>query len=184
MSKEGKIEVKKQEGEQKLEEKESREIAIRKESPFSLFQQMDRMMSDVWRNFDDHFWWPFTTRRLNPIIVSTEPLFRTPLSNIIEEEDHFIVRAEMPGLDKGDIEVVFHDGMLELKGEVKEEKKEEKEGNLVRREYISSKYYRCFNLPEHIDENGIDANLDKGVLTVIIPKVEPTKPEVKKIEIK
>ena len=73
---------------------------------------------------------------------------------------------------------------MEIKGEHKEETKEEKEGQLVRREYHSSSYYRAFNLPENIDKEKIDANLDKGILTVKIPKVTPPKPEKKKIEIK
>ena len=73
---------------------------------------------------------------------------------------------------------------MEIKGEHKEEKKEEKEGQLVRREYHSSSYYRAFNLPENIDEDKIDANLEKGILTVKIPKVTPPEPEKKKIEIK
>jgi HSP20 family protein len=73
---------------------------------------------------------------------------------------------------------------LEIKGELKEEKKEEKEGQLVRREYRSSSYYRCFRLPDNIDESKIDASLNKGILTVKIPKVEPVVPERKKIEIK
>jgi HSP20 family protein len=118
------------------------------------------------------------------IIRESEPIFRTPLANITEDEGFFNINAELPGLDKGDIEISIQDGNLEIKGEVKEEKKEEKEGELVRREFRSSSYYRCFTLPENIDEDKIDANLEKGILTVKIPKVEPKEPEKKKIEIK
>jgi len=73
--------------------------------------------------------------------------------------------------------------MLEIKGEQKEEIKEEKEG-YVRREFSSASYYRAFSLPENIDEDAIDANLEKGILTVKIPKKEFEKKEKKKIEIK
>ncbi|MFX1460945.1 MAG: Hsp20/alpha crystallin family protein, partial [Promethearchaeota archaeon] len=59
----------------------------------------------------------------------------------------------------------------------------EKEG-YVRREYSSASYYRAFNLPENIDDEKIDANLDKGILTVKVPKKEPKKKEKKKIEVR
>ncbi|MFX1241942.1 MAG: Hsp20/alpha crystallin family protein [Promethearchaeota archaeon] len=182
-----KIDVKKKEKskEAKKEDQKSREITVRRESPFSLFQEMDRLFNDMQRNFFED--WPFGFKRQRPfslIIRDDEPIFRTPLSNITESDGFFNISAELPGLDKRDIEIAIQDGTLEIKGELKEEKKEEKEGELVRREYRSSSYYRCFTLPDNIDENKIDASLDKGILTVKIPKVEPVVPEKKKIEIK
>ena len=187
MSENKKIDVKKKEKskEEKKEDQKSREITVRRESPFSLFQEMDRLFNDMQRNFFED--WPFGWRRQRPfslIIKEDEPIFRTPLSNIKESKDHFNISAELPGLDKGDIEITIQDGNLEIKGEVKEEKKEEKEGELVRREFRSSSYYRCFSLPDNIDGDKIDATLEKGILTVKIPKVEPVIPEKKKIEIK
>lgn len=189
MSEKEKIDVKKNEKskEGKKEDQKSREITVRRESPFSLFQEMDRLFNDMQRNFFDDWNWPFGIRRRQPIsliIREDEPIFRTPLANITEDEGFFKINAELPGLEKGDIEISIQDGNLEIKGEVKEEKKEEKAGELVRREFRSSSYYRCFTLPENIDEDKIDANLEKGILTVKIPKVEPKEPEKKKIEIK
>ncbi|TFF99116.1 MAG: Hsp20/alpha crystallin family protein, partial [Promethearchaeota archaeon] len=184
-----KIEIKKgekTEGE-KEEEQKTRELSIRRESPFSLFQQMDRMLDNMWRGFDDLFWWPFSNRSYRPLsltIAKDEPLFRTPLSNITEEENQYIISAEVPGLEKSDLEISITDNNLEIKGEVTEEKKEEEEGELVRRECFTKSYYRAFTLPENIDQDGIDANLDKGILKITIPKVEPPKPVKKKIEVK
>lgn len=184
MDNDKKIEVKKGKKEEKPEvNKKSRELAIRRESPFSLFQEMDRMFDNLWRNFDDSLFWPFRRRRYEPIKWEEMPVFRTPLSNIIENENGYAITAELPGLDKGDIEITFQDGLIEIKGEQKREEKEEKEG-YIRREYRSSTYYRAFNLPENIDDELIDANLDKGILTVKIPKKEPEKKERKKIEVK
>ena len=184
-----KIEVKKEENteEDKKEDKKSRELSVRRENPFSLFQQMDQLFDELNSGFWNDWSWPFVRRRrpLGLIIQENEPLFRTPLSNITETEDEYKITAEMPGLDKGDIEISIHDGTLEIKGELKEKTKEEGEnGEFVRRESRSTSYYRAFTLPEHIDDNKIEANLDKGVLKVNIPKVEPPKPEVKKIEVK
>ena len=163
-------------------EKKSRELAIRRESPFSLFQEMDRMFDSFWRNFDESFW-PFSRRRYEPIKWEELPFYRTPLSNIVEEEKIYNITTELPGLDKGDLTITFHDGMLEIKGEQKQEKKEEKKG-FVRREFSSASYYRAFNLPENIDSEAIDAKLDRGLLKITIPKKEPEKIEKKKIEVK
>ena len=180
-----KIEITKKETQEEAKEgKKSRELIVRRENPFSLFQEMDRMFDSF---FNDDLW-PFgLTRRRRPlglIIREDEPIFRTPLSNITETEDAFEISAELPGMDKSDIQLTIIDNMLEIRGEQKEEKKEEKEGEYVRRECRSTSFYRAFNLPENIDENSIDTNLDKGVLKVTIPKVEPPKPEKKQIEIK
>lgn len=180
-----KIDIKKEETSKKenQEDKKSRELTIRRGNPFSLFQEMDRMFDDL---FDD-FSWPFGRRMKRPlglVIKENEPIFRTPLANIKDLKDHFEISAELPGLEKNNIELTIRDDVMEIKGEHKQETKEEKEGQLVRREYHSSSYYRAFNLPENIDKDKIDANLDKGILTVKIPKVTPPKPEKKKIEIK
>ncbi len=155
------------------DERKSHELAVRRESPFSLFQEMDRMFDNLWRGFDESFW-PFRRRRYEPIKWEDLPVYRTPLSNITENKESYSITTEIPGLDKGDIEITIHDGMLEIKGEQKEEKKEEKEG-YVRREYSSASYYRAFSLPENIDEDAIEAGLEKGILNVHIPKKEPEK---------
>ena len=189
MSEDKKIKIKKQEkaAEKKQVDQKTRELTIRRESPFSLFQQMDRIFDDLQKNFFDDSYWPFGWRRKRPlslVVREDEPIFRTPLANVTEDDKFYNITAEIPGLDKGDIEISIQEGKLEIKGEMKEEKKEEKEGELIRREYHSSSYYRAFSLPENIDEDKIEANLDKGLLTVKLPKVEPPEPVKKKIEVK
>jgi HSP20 family protein len=179
-----KIDVKKGKGSEESEdEKKSRELSIRRHNPFFLFQEMDKMFDEMTRSFDDLFWRPF--RRPGALLKwEDRPIFRTPLSNITEDEEGFSISAEMPGLDKGDIEVSLHDGLLEIKGEMEEEKREEEKGEVVRSEYRSANYYRAFNLPDNIDEDAIDATLDKGILKVKVPKKEPEPVEKKKIEVK
>jgi len=182
MGEEKKIEIKKEKKEQKL-----KELAIKRESPFSLFQKMDRYFDDLRSEFFIDKYWPSKFMKIRPLSLTTmemEPFFRTPLINVAEDENNFNIIAEMPGLEKGDIEIMIHDGNLEIKGEKKEEKKDEKKGELVRREFHSTSYYRCFSLPENTDEDAIEANLDKGVLKITIPKKEAEKKEKKKIEIK
>ncbi|MFX0004227.1 MAG: Hsp20/alpha crystallin family protein [Promethearchaeota archaeon] len=183
MSDDKKIDIKKEkDSKTEKNEKKNRELALRRESPFSLFQEMDRMFDNLWRNFDESFL-PFSRRRYEPKKWEEIPFYRTPLSNTVEDEKNYNITAELPGLDKGDLTITFHDGMLEIKGEQKQEKKEEKKG-FIRREYSSATYYRAFSLPENIDSEAIDAKLDKGILKVTIPKKEPEKIEKKKIQVK
>ncbi len=77
----------------------------------------------------------------------------------------------------------IHDGTLEIKGEQKNEH-EEKDKGYVRREYSSSSYFRSYILPEMIDEDKIEATLDKGILKLILLKIKEEKKEKKKIEVK
>jgi HSP20 family protein len=173
--------------EETKENKESRELSLRRERPFSLFQEMDRLFDDMTRDLSDWFWWPSQRKIWRPLSLrlrEEKPWFRTPLANISEEKDQFNIKAELTGIEKGDIEKKVRKGVMEIKGEAKEEKKEEKEGELVRREYRSSSYYRSFTLPENINEDAIDASFDKGILNVKIPKKEPKEPEKTKIEVK
>jgi HSP20 family protein len=181
------VEVKKSKKEKdEKKQQKSKELAIRRGSPFSLFQRMDRYFEDLTKSFFDDLYWPFSYRRSRPLslkAMEVESIFRTPLTNISEDENGFIIDAEMPGLQKGDIEITIQEGNLEIKGEIKEEKKEEKESEVVRREFRSSSYYRCFSLPENSDEDKIEANLDKGILKIRIPKLEIEKKEKKEIKI-
>ena len=165
--------------EEKEGEKKTREIAVRRESPFSLFQRMDQIFDEMSRNFFD-----FPRKSLMPSFPKEDAMFRTPLSNIKEKESEFEISAEIPGLNKDDIEITISEGKLEIKGETEKEEKEEEKGEVVRREYSSSSYYRAFSLPENIDEDAIDAQLEKGILKVKVPKKELPEPEKKKIEVK
>ena len=125
MSEKEEIEIisKEETPEETKDDEKTREITVRRESPFSLFQEMDRWFDDV---FED-FLWPFNRRRSNPFHLTVrdiEPIFRTPLTNIKETEDHFDITTELPGINKGDIELTIQDGKLEIRGETKEEKTE------------------------------------------------------------
>ncbi|MFX1590853.1 MAG: Hsp20/alpha crystallin family protein [Promethearchaeota archaeon] len=167
------------------ENEKSRDITVRKYRPLSTFSTIDNLFNEMDRFFAD-FWrptrfWDFEPFRMR--IFDEDPFFRTPLANIEEDNDKFNIIAELPGLDKGDLEITVKDGVLEIKGEQKKEKEDKKEG-FVRREYRSSSYYRSFNLPENVDEENIDAKLEKGILKLTLPKKEEEKKEKKKIEVK
>jgi len=165
-------------------EKRKNAIQVRKFRPLSLFGNFDRFFDEIDHYFNNiwkssHFWnfEPFSLK-----VSDDDKFFRTPLTNITDEGNQYIVSAELPGLDRGDIEITVRDGVLEIKGEQKNEYEDKKEG-YVRKEYHSSSYHRRFTVPENIDEEKIDAKLEKGILTLKLPKKEEEKKETKKIEI-
>ncbi|MFW9948467.1 MAG: Hsp20/alpha crystallin family protein [Candidatus Odinarchaeota archaeon] len=185
---EKKVDIKTDEKEDIKEEQTEKkgELQVRNRyRPLSIFRDIDRFFDDMDKFFVD-FWRPSRFWNFEPFTLSLldeDNFFRTPLTNIVDEGDHFSVTAELPGLEKGNIEISVHNGALEIKGEQKNELEDKKEGYL-RREYNSSSYYRSFKLPENIDEDKIEAKLEKGVLKLSLPKIEEEKKEKKKIEVK
>jgi len=179
-------EEKKTEETPKEEQKEGKIELRRKYRPLSLFRGTNRFFNDITSWFDDMFWspfrWDFEPFGLK-LFDEEDSFFRTPLSNVTEDDEGYHLTAELPGLDKGDLEIKIQDGSLEIKGEKKEEHEDKTDG-YVRKEYNSSSYYRTFKLPENIDEDKIDATLEKGVLKLDLPKRELEEKETKKIEVK
>jgi len=104
-----------------------------------------------------------------------------PKTDISENENEFLVRAEVPGIDKKDIDITLSDGLLTIKGEKKFEN-EEKNENYHRRESSYGSFTRSFQLSSEIENDGIEANYRDGVLKITLPKAEAAAP--KKIEVK
>jgi len=104
-----------------------------------------------------------------------------PSVDIVEHEDHVLIKADMPGLEKSDIKVVVNDGLLTIEGSRKEEHNETSKG-FMRSERFVGNFARSFNLPAWADASKIDANYKNGVLEVTIPKTEKARP--KEIDIK
>lgn len=119
-----------------------------------------------------------------------EPLFRRELQtgvstamDIVEKDNAYEVTADLPGFDEKDIEVKLDNGSLCIKGERKSEKEEKKKDyHLTEREFGS--FQRRFALPSGVDTDKIDARLNKGVLTVILPKKPDAQKPAKTIEVK
>lgn len=105
----------------------------------------------------------------------------SPLSDIVETKDSYLVNLDIPGVDKKDIKISYENGRLTVCGERKEEK-EKKETNYYSVERNYGKYYRSFNLPKQIKHDLIDAELKNGSLKITVPKSEEVKE--KQIEIK
>ncbi|HEU4657204.1 MAG TPA: Hsp20/alpha crystallin family protein [Capillimicrobium sp.] len=98
-----------------------------------------------------------------------------PAMDLVETEDHFVLRADLPGLDASDVQIEVEDNVLSLSGERKVEHEDKGEG-YYRVERSFGRFQRSLTLPEGVDLDAIDASFDKGVLEVRIPKPEERKP--------
>lgn len=130
-----------------------------------VYFDVDRFFSDFWDA-------PLSGR------VRTEGSMQV---NIKENDDSFEVIALLPGVAKDEISLDVEKDILTISVKKEEDSKEESE-NYLRREHRSYNMSRSFKLGK-VDKDAITAKLDQGVLTLILPKKEPEKPEVKKISI-
>jgi HSP20 family protein len=98
-----------------------------------------------------------------------------PAMDLVEESDHYVLHADLPGLSDQDVNIELEDNVLTISGERKSEHEQRKEG-FHRVERASGRFSRSLTLPEGIDPDSVKANFDKGVLEVRIPKPEQRKP--------
>ena len=98
-----------------------------------------------------------------------------PQMDLVEAEDHFVLKADLPGLDEGDVSIEVQDGTLTISGERKAEH-ESRERGWYRIERSFGSFSRSLTLPDRVDPDGISASFDRGVLEVRIPKPEEHKP--------
>ena len=98
-----------------------------------------------------------------------------PAMDLVETEDHFVLRADLPGLSEDDVSIELEDSVLTVAGERKAGHEDKKEG-FYRMERSFGQFRRSLTLPEGVDADGIKASFDKGVLEVRIPKPEERKP--------
>ncbi len=103
-----------------------------------------------------------------------------PDTDMTETDDEFIIKADLPGTTRDDIEVTFKDHRLTIKGERQTKEEEEKE-NYLRRERFYGNFVRSLTLPTEVKDEDIKASFNDGVLTVHVPKAEISKPKAIKI---
>jgi HSP20 family protein len=98
-----------------------------------------------------------------------------PAMDVVETEDHFVLRADLPGLSEDDVNIELDDNVLTISGQRKSEHEQRNEG-YYRVERAFGSFSRSLTLPEGVDAEGIEASFDNGVLEVRIPKPEQQKP--------
>jgi HSP20 family protein len=136
--------------------------------PFGEIARWEREM------FDDFF-----GRRLRPWLMGGIGGVSVPAIDLYEEKDEVVAKAELPGIDKNDIQVSISDHLLTIKGEKKKEE-EIKEANYYRSERSYGSFVRSVELPKEVDTAKARASFKNGVLEIRLPKSE----EAKKKEIK
>jgi len=104
----------------------------------------------------------------------------TPALDVYEDKENFIVKAELPGMKKEDIDVSLHDGNLSISGERKSESKHE-DAEVYRAERFFGRFQRAVTLPAPVAADKVKAQYKDGVLTVTLLKTEEAKP--KKIDV-
>lgn len=119
-----------------------------------------------------------------PFEPLAEPLGWMPAMEIVAKNGGLILTAELPGVNSKDVDITVEDGVLNIRGEKKEE---HKEGEPDSKFYVWERRYgsfqRSFTLPRDVDAEKISAKFENGVLTLTLPKSEKAKALGKKIPI-
>jgi len=130
-------------------------------------REVDSLQSEVNRLFDTFFGGaPANGRGLRRWV---------PPMDLVETEDHLVLRADLPGLDSEDVNIEVKDSVLTVSGE-REAEHEGKTDGFYRVERAFGTFSRSMSLPSRIDTDRITASFEKGVLEVRIPKPEERKP--------
>ena len=144
----------------------TRELATWPSDLFGIQREMNRMFDGFFRGTNDEDY---------------EISSWTPAVDIAEHDDEYLVKVELPGVNKDEVKLTLENSILTIRGEKKQEKETKKENyHRVERSYGS--FQRSFTLPAAVKADKIDASYKDGILTVALPKAEEAKP--KQIEVK
>jgi HSP20 family protein len=159
----------------KEKEKETREV-----TPWRPFSELSRIEREAERMFGDYFrrpfWgvsWPERFREIG---------FREPAIEVYEEKDDVVVKAEIPGMKKEDLDINISDSHLTIKGEKKQEEEIKKKGYYYSERSYGS-FMRTIELPNEVKTDKAYANFKDGVLEVRLPKTEEAKKKEVKIKV-
>ena len=121
---------------------------------------------------------PFSSevnRLFNTLFDESQSNRWVPAMDLVESDDHFVLKADLPGLSEDDVAIEIRDNTLTISGERKSEY-EKRERGWYRVERATGRFSRSLALPEGIDPDAVSAEFDKGVLEVHIPKPEQRRP--------
>ena len=142
-------------------------MSIVRQEPWSLLQKFNNDINRVFGNAG--------LRYLDNDGSNVVTSHWTPAVDIKEEQDRYVLTADLPGVDPKDIEITMENGKLTIKGERHWKEQENRDG-YQRVERIYGSFYRRFNLPDTVNAENITAKSNNGVLEVGIPKQEKELP--------
>jgi HSP20 family protein len=165
-------ETKPKQAEIEVKSKEAVKVPARAVGPF---EEMERLMERLSEGFFPRSWlrrmqweWPQWPQ------LAELPALRMPHVDVVDRDTDVLVRAEVPGVDKKDLEISVSEGTITIKGSTKREQKQE-EGEYYRREISESSYARTVALPTEVDGTQAKAKCNDGVVEVTIPKVATSR---------
>ena len=151
------------------------------EVPFGGFRrQMESLHKEMDRLFDEMTSEP-ARRAFNPQTLGHDLVM--PDIDEVEDDKAFHVSIELPGMDEEDIDITLAGRVLTIRGEKKEDEKEEGK-EFYRRERTYGAFRRTLELPGEVDETKIEASFKKGVLTIGLPKTAEAQEKIKHIAVK
>jgi HSP20 family protein len=106
----------------------------------------------------------------------------TPALDVYEDKDNIVIKAELPGMKREDIEVSLHDNTLSISGERKAESKH-KDAEVYRSERSVGRFQRTISVPSPVALDKVKAEYKDGILTVTLPKTEEAKPKQIKVNV-
>ena len=162
---------------EKSKEKEARAVA-----PWRPFMGLTGWERDMDALLEDFFgrrarpWWPERWFRTD------EAEARPPVLDVFEEKDDIVVKAELPGMEKENLEVNLTDHTLTIKGEKKREEETKKE-NYYRAERTYGSFLRSLELPKEVHADKVKASFKNGILEVRMPTTEEAKAKEVKVKV-
>lgn len=145
----------------------------------SPFEEMDRLMEGLFpRNWLRSFRWDWPAA--GDLAAPFEG--RLPKVDVIDRDDEVVVRAELPGVDKKDLDVSVTENTVTIKGSTSREEKEEK-GDYYRCEITRGAFTRTVALPGDVESSKVRAAFKDGVLELTLPKVEKSRRRPVKVEV-
>jgi len=100
-----------------------------------------------------------------------------PRLDVVERSNEFVVKAELPGVKKEDIDVAVENGVLTINAETRSETEEKEGDRVIRQERRYGKYVRSLRLGKAVDEKKVKATYKDGILELVLPKAEEVKPK-------
>ena len=144
------------------------------------FENFDRLFDSFFEDFEDVFG---SGREKNSRREIPQNYSWSPLADIYEDNDYFKLKLDLPGVEKEDVTIKYSDGYLFVEGERKPERESENfKYHKIERQY--GRFFRRFEVPREIKEEGISAEFHNGQLTILLPKENLRKTEVKNIVVK
>jgi HSP20 family protein len=154
------------------------EKALRRWDPMEFLAEMQEDMARMWSQA-----WPLAPLPLRRAFGPTQtPTPWAPRMDVYHQNGDLVVKAELPGVQKDDIEITLDAGYLVIRGQRKEEN-EAKEEDYYRMERSYGTFYRRLPLPAEVQADQVQASFADGVLQIRLPQAATPKPEAKKITI-